>query len=34
VLGSPAGAPQLYSARLGCERFAFGRMDLGSLCIR
>jgi hypothetical protein len=34
VLGSPPGTPQLYSARLGCERFAFGRLDLSSLCIR
>jgi ABC-type transport system substrate-binding protein len=33
VLGSPPGLPQLLSARLGCERSAFGRLDLGALCL-
>ena len=33
VLGSVAGVPQLLSSRLGCERFAYGRLDLASVCI-
>jgi ABC-type transport system substrate-binding protein/class 3 adenylate cyclase len=34
VLGSLAGTPQLYSARLGCEHYAYGRLDLATLCAR
>jgi ABC-type transport system substrate-binding protein len=34
VLGSPPGTPQLYSARLGCERYVIGRLDVGALCVR
>jgi hypothetical protein len=32
VLGSLPGVPQILSARLGCERSAFGRLDLSALC--
>jgi peptide/nickel transport system substrate-binding protein len=34
VIGSFPGMPQLYSARLGCERFVDGRLDLAALCVR
>jgi ABC-type transport system substrate-binding protein/class 3 adenylate cyclase/tRNA A-37 threonylcarbamoyl transferase component Bud32/streptogramin lyase len=33
VLGSPPGVGQLLSARLGCERFAYGLIDFASLCV-
>jgi serine/threonine-protein kinase len=33
VLGGPPGVPQLLSARLGCERYFFGTLDLSALCI-
>jgi serine/threonine-protein kinase len=33
VLGGPPGLPHLLSARLGCERYFFGVLDVSALCI-
>jgi ABC-type transport system substrate-binding protein len=33
VLGGPPGVPHLLSARLGCERYFFGVLDVSALCI-
>jgi peptide/nickel transport system substrate-binding protein len=34
VLSSPPGAALLVSSRLGCLRYVYGLLDLGSLCVR
>jgi hypothetical protein len=33
VLGGPPGVPHLLSARLGCERYFLGALDVSALCI-